>query len=93
MHKANLMLAVVEAAREYHAECDNPAPDLLYRVRCRDRLFDALTALDADPGFTVDQAALAVGLAYYPDPREPTAADMEAARAALRAVGYGGADE
>lgn len=86
--RADLLLAVVDAARRvagYFDPEDGGQGDI---ERDGANLVESLAALDADPGVTVEQLALAIGLAYYPDPREPTAADMEAARAALRAVGY-----
>ena len=38
--------AVIDAAREYMSEVENPAPDLLWRSRLRERLRAALDALD-----------------------------------------------
>lgn len=38
--------AVIEAARAYVREWENPAPDLLYRSRLREILRDAINVLD-----------------------------------------------
>lgn len=38
--------AVIDAARAFIREVDNPAPDLLWRAKLRDRLRAALDELD-----------------------------------------------
>lgn len=44
--------AVIEAARAYIREADNPAPDLLYRAHLRGILRAAVNELDGRPSTT-----------------------------------------